>query len=152
MANLCSNHLIAEGGNVDGLHDMMESARKYTLDKHEGWTRHDDNYLFDIHREGDQWNFETKWSPPLDEVIGICRELGVSVTMDYVELGMNIYGRIMYDHMTDVVRDIYLDDSDFNRVEYDEDNDIYTFDGKQYDSEYDALELMLDAKWKGGEL
>jgi hypothetical protein len=151
MANWCSNHLIATGGNVNGLHDMMESARLHTLEKHEGWTRHGDNWLFDFHRDGDQWNFETKWSPPIDEVIGIARELGVSVTMDYVELGMNVYGRIMYDHMTDVVRDIYLDDSDFNRVEYDEDNDIYTFEGKQYDSEYDALELMLDAKWKGGD-
>ncbi len=151
MANWCSNHLIATGGNVNGLHDMMESARLYTLEKHEGWTRHGDNYLFDIHRDGDQWNFETRWSPPLDEVIGICRELGVSVTMDYVELGCCVYGRLYYDHVEDVVRDIYLDDSDFDRVEYDEDNDIYTFDGKVYDSEYEPLERMLDAKDEGGE-
>lgn len=146
MANWCSNHLLAMGGNVNALHELLDSARLYTLEKHEGWTRHGDNWLFDFHRDGEQWNFETKWSPPLDEMVDICRELGVSIQMDYVEISSYVYGRLYYDHVEDVVRDIYLDDSDFDRVEYDEDNDIYKFEGKVYDSEYEPLEMMLDAK------
>lgn len=150
MANWCSNHLLATGGNVKGLHEIFESARRHTLEKHEGWmfTTDGDRYLFDFDRNDDQWDFETRWSPPIEEIVIIARTLGVSVEMDYVEMSSCVYGRMRYDHTTGEVIDIYLDDSDFDRVEYDEDNDIYEFEGKVYDSEYEPLEIMLDAKWK----
>ena len=150
MANWCSNHLHATGGNVQGLHELLESARRHTLEVHEGWmfTTDGHRYLFDFERNGDQWNFETRWSPPIEEIFTIAHTLGVSVEMDYVEMGSCVYGRMRYDHTTGEVIDIFLDDSDFDRVEYDEDNDIYEFEGKVYDSEYEPLEIMLDAKWK----
>lgn len=148
MANWCSNYLHATGGNVQGLHELLESARRHTLEEHEGWTMYGNHYLFDFDRNDDQWDFETRWNPPVEEILAICRVGGVSVEMDYVEMGLCIFGRMRYDHTTGNVIDICLDDSDFDRVEYDEDNDIYTFDGKEYDSEYEPLEIMLDAKWK----
>ena len=132
---------------MEGLHELLESARKYTLEKHEGWTMYDNHYLFDFDRNGDQWNFETRWSPPIEEIFTIARTLGVSVEMDYVETGNCIFGRMRYDHTTGEVIDICLDDSDFERVECDDDEGIYQFDGKEYDSEYEPLEIMLDAKW-----
>lgn len=148
MANWCSNHLHATGGNVVGLHELLESARKYTLEKHEGWNMFGDRYLFDFYRNGDQWDFETRWSPPIEEIFTIARTLGVSIEMDYVELGCCIYGRMSYDHTTGEVIDICLDDSDFDRVSYDDETDTYRFNDEVYDSEYEPLEIMLDAKWE----
>ena len=150
MANWCSNYLHATGGNVEGLHELLESARRHTLEKHEGWmfTTDGHRYLFDFDRNGDQWNFETRWSPPIEEIFTIARTLGVSIEMDYVETGNCIFGRMRYDHTTGNVIDICLDDSDFDRVSYDDETDTYRFNDEVYDSEYEPLEIMLDAKWK----
>jgi hypothetical protein len=149
MANWCSNHLHATGGNVQGLHELFESARRHTLEKHEGWTMYDNHYLFDFDRNDDQWNFETRWSPPIEEILAICRFGGVSVEMDYVETGNCIYGRMRYDHTTGEVIDICLDDSDFARVSYDDETDTYRFNDEVYESEYEPLNEMLEDKWNG---
>jgi hypothetical protein len=59
---------------------------------------------------------------------------------------MCIYGQSEYNFETNHTTDIYLDDADTDRVQYDEENDQYLFDGEPVESDSEAYQTMLDEK------
>jgi hypothetical protein len=159
MANHCSNSITFHGKDLGKIKEMIAEAIEVNDTKHEGWlpeTLDKDkldyvHYLFDVEITSDQedeirilcW---TKWAPPILELEQIGREAGVSITCWYDEPGMAIYGQSEYDFETNHTTDIYLDDSEINRVQYDEENDCYLFDGEPIESDYEAYLTMLDEK------
>jgi hypothetical protein len=72
----------------------------------------------------------------------------VNVNIHYEEMGMGLYGVCYYDSKNDEFEDICLDDDDINRIQYDEENDIYTLDGEPIQSDFEEYENMLIEKLK----
>jgi hypothetical protein len=157
MANHCSNSITFHGKDLIKIKEMIAEAIE--VNETEGWLPKSIDvskmsyvhYLFDVMITSEQedeiqiqcW---TKWAPPILELEQIGREAGVSCTCWYDEPGMAIYGQSEYDFETNHTTDIYLDDADTDRVQYDEENDQYLFDGKPVESDTIAYLTMLDEK------
>lgn len=154
MANHCYNWITFKGNDVSKIKEMMLEAIE--VNKEQGWLPKEveggfSRYLFDVYINDDCPDFLsvqcwTKWSPPLDELVIICKLAGVSCVCNYEECGMMIYGEFEYLVDEDISVDTYLDEKDFDRVVYDEENDVYLFDGKVVDSDTTAYQEMLDEK------
>ena len=157
MANHCYNSILFCGKDLGKIKEMIAEAIE--VNKTEGWlpeTLDKDkldyvHYLFDVEITMDsedaiQIQCWTKWAPPILELEQIGREAGVSCTCWYEESGMGIYGQSEYNFETNYTTDIYLDDSEINRVQYDEENDCYLFDGEPVESDSEAYQSMLDEK------
>jgi hypothetical protein len=159
MANHCYNSITFHGNDLGKIKEMIAEAIETNDTKHEGWLPEilDKDkldyvhYLFDVEIVSEaedeiQIQCWTKWAPPILELEQIGREAGVSCTCWYDESGMCIYGQSFYDVESDYTTDIYLDDSDIDRVQYDEENDCYLWDGKPVESDTEAYQIMLDKK------
>lgn len=149
MANMCNNWVKFRGADLTEIKRLMADAIK----SNEGWLPDGidgDRCLFDVCLHEDWYQFITKWSPPIDEMVAICRKAKVSFSMDYDELGFNIYGTAEYDYDTDILKQTDLDDEHFNRIT--EDGDGYLLDGKFVESVYDALYTMLEEVKKGKDI
>lgn len=158
MANHCYNGIVFHGKDLTKIKSMLDEAVE--VNKTEGWLPKTIDisklsyvhYLFDVdivYYEGEDKifiNCWTKWSPPLDELEHICREAQVSCYCSYDECGMGLYGEAKYDLETDYTTDVSLTDEEVNRVQYDEENDVYLLDGKPIESDSEAYQEMLDDK------
>jgi len=104
-------------------------------------------YFFEIFQYDDVtgiYQYETKWSPNIEEVQAIAEHYNVNFTLDYEELGNGVYGRATFSDK--VLTDIYLEGEDFEKFEFDEETDTYHFEGTEYNSEWDILETLLERK------
>lgn len=147
---MCNNWVEFRGADLTEIKRIMADA----IMSNEGWLPEGidgDRYLFGVFLNGDSYQFETKWCPPIEEMVSICRMAKVSFSMDYVEFGSNIYGTAEYDYDSDTLKEINLDDEHFNRITEDE-YGVYLFDGNFVESIYDALEIMLEDVKKGGKI
>lgn len=152
MANMCNNSVTFRGTDLIEIKRLMDDAIK-TTNNGIGWLPDGidgDRYLFDVCFQDEWYQFETKWCPPIEEMVSICRKAKVSFSMNYEELGFNIYGTAEYDYDTDILKVVGLDDEHFNRIT--EDGDGYLLDGEFVESIYDALDIMLEEVKKGGVL
>jgi hypothetical protein len=157
MANHCYNSITFHGKDLSKIKEMIAEAIE--VNETEGWLPKSIDvskmsyvhYLFDVEimsEEQDEIQIQcwTKWSPPILELEHIGKEAGVSITCWYDESGMCIYGQSYYDVESDSTIDIRLDDADTDRVQYDEENDRYLFDGEPVESDTEAYLTMLDNK------
>jgi hypothetical protein len=157
MANHCYNSILFCGKDLGKIKEMIAEAIE--VNKTEGWLPESldkdkldyVHYLFDVEISTEEENWIqiqcwTKWAPPILELEQIGREAGVSITCWYEESGMCIYGQSEYNFETNYTTDIYLDDADTDRVQYDEENDQYLFDGEPVESDSEAYQTMLDEK------
>jgi hypothetical protein len=55
-----------------------------------------------------------------------------------------IYGRATF--ADKLLTDTYLKDDDFGKYQFDEQADTYHFEGKEYDSDCEILETLLEHK------
>ena len=74
----------------------------------------------------------------------IAEHYKVDFIQDYEELGCLIYGRATF--ADKLLTDIYLEDEDFEKYQFDQETDTYHFEGKEYDSEWEILETLLEQK------
>lgn len=154
MANWCSNTVVFEGTpeTILAIQKLFQSMKEKEEKTEEGqlpelMEETNGGHFFNIFwNEGDEGNFqyETKWSPNLEIVKKIAEYYKVNFTQDYEEMGNLIYGRVTY---TDsIVEDIYLENDDFEAYQFDEETDTYHFEGKEYESDYEILETLLERK------
>lgn len=153
MANWCSN-TVAFGGNKRAIgkiqklfSEMAEREKKEEKGQLPDFIPLYSGYFFDLHQnEGDTGIFEyqTKWSPNLEIVQKIAEHYKVDFVQDYEEMGNLIYGQATYKKGT--LTDIYLNDEDFEQYEYDEETDLYHFEGKTYESDCEIVETLLERK------
>jgi hypothetical protein len=161
MANWCSNSTTFTKGDLKGLAALLEAGKQVMEKENRGWLpleveeRDLRRYFFNMSIEVNPKyvfiQYETKWAPPLDELVLIADMFGCSFSTDYEECGMAIYGQANSSKETGLV-DTYLDEAEINKVVYDEDTDTYTFEGEVYDSEFEAYEILLERKLKGGKV
>jgi len=155
MANNCWNTITFSGNDLTAIKQII----KETTNMNEGYlpsfvdisNLSYPKYLFDIYVVYDDdsiiritcW---TKWSPPTEELIQICRHLKINCSCLYEELGMGIFGRMEYDCTTDTDNDIYLTEEEISSVKYDHDTGLYSYDGELYESDTEIYSEMLESK------
>lgn len=151
MANICSQNLTFSGNekNVNKVialfKDMEEACRKTDNGQLPVFLEGNKEcrHLFDIYGDGDSINFWSKWSPAIETIRQIAVKYKVNFSLDYEELGCQIFGRATF--VDGILTETDLDDSDFESYQETE-SGVYTFDGEVYESEFEILEKLLERK------
>lgn len=89
-------------------------------------------------------SYETKWSPNIELIKEVATHYGVGFVYDYCETGNGIFGEATLEDGE--FRDIFLEPSDFDLYEFDEETDTYTFEGETFESDMEIMEILLDRK------
>lgn len=154
MANWCSNTVVFEGNPeaITAIQELFQAMKSKEEAEEQGQlpefiTTENGGYFFDIYwNEGDEdiFQYETKWSPNIEIVRKIAEHYQMNFIQYYEELGCLVYGRATY--ADKLLTDIYLEDGDFENYEFDEETDTYHFEGKEYDSDCEILETLLERK------
>lgn len=92
------------------------------------------------------FQYQTRWSPNIEIIQEIAEYYKVDFVQDYEEMGNLIYGQAI--HHNEILQDIYLEYEDFEQYEYDEENDCYHFEDKEYESDSEILQILLERKIK----
>ena len=154
MANWCSNTVVFEGKpeTITAIQELFQSMKEKEEKSEEGQlpkfiSKDNGGYFFNIYwNDGDegQFQYETKWSPNTEAVKQIAEHLKVDFTHEYEELGCLVYGQAIFED--GILTNTCLDSQDFCSYELDEDTDTYHFEGKEYDSEWEILDTLLERK------
>lgn len=155
MANWCSNTVAFEGNETALEQIKLEFRKMITKEEKENCgqlpefiSENNRGYFFDIVWEEVDciFNYQTKWSPNTETLMQIAKRFKVDFIHDFEEMGNLIYGRTIFSD--NELTDIYLEDDDFEKYQYDEETEIYLFEGKTYDNDYEILEILLERKIK----
>ena len=154
MANWCNNTVVFEGKpeaikKVQQLFKTMaEKERKEEKGQLPDFIGNGNGgYFFYLYLDSEDtgiFQYETKWSPNTEVVQAIAEHYKVDFVQDYEELGCLVYGRATFSD--GLLTDICLSDEEFEAYSYDEETDTYHFEGKEYDSDSEILETLLDRK------
>jgi hypothetical protein len=123
MANNCSVRVTIRG-DINPIVDWVKSQDW----SHGNLPVDGERYFFDVQIENHvdgciELFFWTKWCPPLDELKRMAEKYCVDINGEYEELGMAMMGGFGFGSRE---YHVWLDDSDWNKLDYDEDNDTYT--------------------------
>lgn len=156
MPNWCSNYASFEGERAKEMLDLFKEGQNYNEETYHGWAPkflvEPDRYMFDISEVQLNDNkltlrFDTKWAPSIEDFEKICNEYNVAGELDYEELAMGIYGRFVYEPGLGG-KDVYLDGTEIDSIEYNEEDETYHYDGMVSDSQYEFLEHLLEKKMR----
>ena len=153
MANWCSNSVAFEGNDTAleqvrleflkmKLRENKESCGQlpeFISDKNKG-------YFFDVSLEngGCNFNYQTRWSPNTEILLLIAEYYKVDFIYYYEEIGNQIYGVTVYSN--NELKEICLEEEDFEHYDYHEETDTYTFEEENYESDYEILGILLKRK------
>ena len=154
MANWCSNTVVFEGNEetIQQIQQLFQTMKEKEEQTERGQlpnfiTDENGGYFFNIYwNEGDigMFQYETKWSPNIEVVQKIAENYKVNFIQDYEEMSNLVYGRTTFSDK--LLTDIYLENEDFGQYEFDEETDIYHFEGEVYESDCEILETLLERK------
>ena len=157
MANLCSNYIVFEGKQkaIREIHALFQYMKEREDETGHGqlpeFLNEDNGYFFDIYwneDDVDTYQYTTRWAPNIEVVQQIAERYGLSFTLDYEEMGCLVYGRAIFSD--GVLKDIYLENEDFDTYLWNEDEDTYYFEGETYFSEWEILDILLERKIQAG--
>jgi hypothetical protein len=106
--------------------------------------RAEDGFLFSIRWEDDTLYYETRWSPNTDIIKQVADKFNVDFTHFYEELGCLIYGEAEYKNK--ILTDVLLEAEDFDSFQEIEEAGEWVFEGKNYESDLEILEILLERK------
>lgn len=154
MANWCSNTVVFEGNEeaIKQIQQLFQTMKEKEEKTEQGQlsdfiTDENGGYFFNTYwNEGDTgiFQYETKWSPNTEILKNIAEQYNVNFSQDYEELGCLVYGRATFSDK--LLTDIYLEDKDFEKIQFDEETDTYHFEGEENDSDCEILETLLERK------
>jgi len=155
MANWCRNFLTFSGNQ-----EQIEKVVSLFKDMHEKElaTEHGQlpsfvsekthpAWIFEIEVDDDSdghLSFSTKYCPNVAVMVLIAETFNVSFEHEYEELGCLVYGKSEYDN--GVLFTVDLEREDFDQFSYDEEKDRYLFRSKEYESDTEILETLLEEK------
>lgn len=157
MPNWCNNTVIFSGDkeNLDKLTSALNAAKKLEDETREAQIIHGlgevvEGYFFDIYYERLEneiyFQYETRWSPNIDDVAQLCKEFEVCAHHEYTEPGCQIYGTTTYnesgEYTDEQVKQEFLD-----LIEYDDESDRYIYEGEIWESEMELIEIEYPI-WK----
>ena len=156
MANWCSNTVVFEGNpeTIEQIKWLFQSMATKEQQEQKGQlpdfvNQYNGGYFFDLYFDNEEtavFQYQTRWSPNIEIIQEIAEYYKVDFAQDYEEMGNLIYGQAI--HHNEILQDIYLEDEDFEQYEYDEENDCYHFEDKEFDSDSEILEILLERKIK----
>jgi hypothetical protein len=150
MPNWCSNRVTFEGEQhqITDLQILFETLSRREQKERKGqlpnFIFERDGYFFDIHWEDSVLYYETKWSPNTSVIMEIAVRFDVDFVHSYEEGGCLIYGEASF--IKGVFTDTCLDPEDFALYLYHEADDTCTFEGNEYESRDEVLEILLERK------
>jgi len=157
MPNWCYNHVTFSGDkeNLDKLNIALEKAKKAEQEDKEAQKIHSldeakDGYFFDIYFDvfdnSITLQYETRWSPNIEDMAQVCKEYKVSAEHEYNECGCQIYGTAIYQedgtYIEEGVEQDFLD-----LIDYDDEKGMYLYNGEHWESEMELIELEYPI-WK----
>jgi len=154
MANWCSNTVVF-GGNPETIEQikwLFQTMATQEQQEQKGQlpdfvNQYNGGYFFDLYFGNDDtevFQYQTKWSPNIEIVQEIAEHYKVDFVQDYEEMGNLVYGRAMFENSE--LTDIYLEVEDFDQYAYEDETEIYHFEGETYDSDSEILEILLERK------
>ena len=156
MANWCSNTVIFEGNpeTIEQIKWLFQSMATKEQQEQKGQlpefvNQYKGGYFFDLYFDNEEtavFQYQTRWSPNIEIIQEIAEYYKVDFVQDYEEMGNLIYGQAI--HHNEILQDIYLEYEDFEQYEYDEENDCYHFEDKEYESDSEILQILLERKIK----
>lgn len=153
MANWCSNNVTFTGRkeSTDKIVQLFQTMTVQEKKNGEGqipdFVQGKDGIFFEIYQnETDECSFqyETKWCPNIEFLYLISDHYNAEFVLEYAELGCCVFGRTTYQNQ--VLEDVYLDFSDFDKYCYNEETETYHFEGETYNSDLEILEILLERK------
>lgn len=160
MANWCNNTVVFEGKPeaIEQIQQLFKAMAKKQEEENCGQLpdfvdNANGGYFFGIYQDDDVtgvFQYDTKWSPNTDILQKIAERYEVDYVQDYEELGCLVFGKATFSDK--LLTDIYLDDEDFEKYKYEEETDTYHFEGRNYESDYEILEILLECKIKSQQL
>jgi hypothetical protein len=149
------NTIVFSGENLSPIRNLFDEIRKENGKNYgwipEGFSSSNEYALFDVEIiDNDNeiiFSCWTKWMPPMDEMLYLCFGTDIKFSIEYEEVGMEVFGKCFYEGASNQFYDFSLNDEDFKRVECNEFSE-WTFDGNVIESRYDAFEYMLNEKLK----
>jgi hypothetical protein len=157
MPNWCNNTVIFSGDkeNLDKLTSALDAAKKLEDETREAQIIHGlgdvvDGYFFSIYYERLEneiyFQYDTRWSPNIEDLALLCKEFKVSADHEYSEPGCQIYGTATYDengcYSVNQIEQEFLD-----LIEYDIESGIYLYEGEYWESEMELIETEYP-NWK----
>ena len=154
MANWCSNMVVFEGNPeaIEQIQQLFQTMKGREEKEEQGQLpdfvpNTNGGYFFNIcWNDGDKgiYQYETKWSPNIEVLKTIAEQYQIGLIQNYEEMGNLVYGRATFSDK--LLTDIYLEDEDFGNYQFDQETDTYHFEGKDYDSDCEILETLLERK------
>ena len=154
MANWCSNMVVFEGNPeaIEQIQQLFQTMKGREEKEEQGQLpdfvpNTNGGYFFNIYwNDGDKgiYQYETKWSPNIEVLKTIAEQYQIGLIQNYEEMGNLVYGRATLSDK--LLTDIYLEDEDFGNYQFDQETDTYHFEGKDYDSDCEILETLLERK------
>ena len=154
MANWCSNTVVFEGNPeaIEQIQQLFQTMKGREEKEEQGQLpdfvpNTNGGYFFNIYwNDGDKgiYQYETKWSPNIEVLKTIAEQYQIGLIQNYEEMGNLVYGRATFSDK--LLTDIYLEDEDFGNYQFDQETDTYHFEGKDYDSDCEILETLLERK------
>lgn len=152
MANWCNNNVAFEGEPkaIEQINElfktMIEQEKKEVFGQIPDFVKNNKGgCFFEIYQSDTAvFNYQTRWSPNTEILQQIAERYNVDFVHDYEEMGCLVYGRATFSDR--LLTDIVLELDDFNKYDYDEEYNIYDFEGNEYESESEILETLLERK------
>lgn len=150
MANWCSNiiQFEANASTMQNLADLFTAMAAKEIKEGCGqlpsFIQTGDGYLFDIRWEDGVLYYATKWGPNPEVIQAIAAHFNIDGSHFFEESMMQVYGEITY--TAGVVIVTALEPEDYELFSYDEETDMYHFEGETYESDSDILEILLARK------
>lgn len=149
MPNWCYNVLTFSGENEDKALELFKNLQEKCEREQVGvapeFIENPDRYFFWVDAEDSVVHFQTKWSPPIQDMEKIGEHLNVDFELEYSETGCLIYGKLV--RRDGELTDMYLEDDDFAQYQYNEEQDRYLFRGEHWEVEEEILELLFEEKY-----
>lgn len=156
MANMCYNYVTCTGStaDIDKLELTLRDGIKHSELYHEAsglGVDIQEGYFFSI-EIGDalptalQFSYETKWSPNLLDLAELCKRLNLSAVCEYNECGVELYGSAHISPDGVIIND-EVPGAFLELIEWDEDTDLYVYNGIEYNTQGDIINECY-ADWK----
>jgi hypothetical protein len=157
MPNWCFNHVTFSGDKekLNALNEALTNAEKLERETRESQKIHSlgevvEGYFFDIYfeRYDDHitLQYETKWSPNIEDLALLCKECKVSAEHEYSEPGFQIYGTTTYDASGEYT-DEQIEQEFLDLIEYNDESGMYLYNNEYWDSESELINFEYQ-NWK----
>lgn len=153
MANWCNNRIIFEGKpeKIEQIQQLFKAL--YEKQKQENCGQLPDfmgsengGYFFYIDLDYGEYEvrYLTKWFPNIEVVEQIAKHYNVDFMQEYEEIGWCIYGKAIFTN--GILTDTHLKYEEFGNFDFNKETNTCLFEGEEYESEYNILEILLERK------